>query len=94
MIIFNITPIVTEKSTLDSHRGAYHFKIPANIGKIQLKQTLKAMYGTEVASVNIVKLPLKKRMAGKKTVTRRKALKKAIVTFKGNATIDINAIKN
>jgi len=95
MTIFNIVPVVTEKSTLDSQRGAYHFYIPANINKIEAAKQLEKMYGAKVESVKVINVRSKKRTVGRsKVITRRRPKKKIIVTFADKKTIDINAIKN
>lgn len=94
MFTFNIVPVVTEKSTLDSQNGKYHFVVPSSANKIEVKKQLEKMYGEKVDSVNIIKVKPKTRIVGRgKEITKRKPRKKVIVTFEKGKTIDINAIK-
>lgn len=94
MITYDIVPVVTEKSTLASQEGKYHFYVPSNANKIEIKKQLEVMYGTKVDSVNTIPVKAKTRIVGRgKEITKRKSRKKVIVTFEGNKHIDINAIK-
>lgn len=91
---YDIVPVVTEKSTLASQEGKYHFYVPTKANKIEIKKQLEAMYGTKVDSVNVIPVKAKTRLVGRgREITRRKPKKKVIVTFVGNKHIDINAIK-
>lgn len=85
--------IVTEKSNQQSNEGHYHFRIPSSANKIQVKQDLEKLYGKKVETVRIVKVNPKTRNLGKRTMTKRKAYKKAIVTFVGKEKIEINNTK-
>jgi large subunit ribosomal protein L23 len=90
----NITPIVTEKSTLAAAEGKYHFNVSSNATKVQIKQTLEKMYGKKVAKVNAISVPKKTRLIGKaKPFVKRKATKKVIVTFLNKESVDINKTK-
>lgn len=91
MLELRITPIVTEKSTLAAQDGKYHFYIPFSATKVDVAREVKQIYGKEVASVNIISTRAKTRATGRgKVMTKRKAKKKAIVTFANKETIDIN----
>jgi len=85
--------IVTEKSNQQANEGHYHFRVATPTNKIQIKQDLEKLYGKKVATVRIVKVKPKTRNLGKKTMTKRKPYKKAIVTFVGKAKIEINNTK-
>ncbi|MDD9876896.1 MAG: 50S ribosomal protein L23 [Magnetovibrio sp.] len=93
MIELKIIPVVTEKSTLASQNGKHTFKVPANTNKVQIKQQLEKMYGKKVESVNIVNSRPKTRNLGRRTMVKRAPFKKAIVTFQGKESIDLNKIK-
>lgn len=87
-----ISPIVTEKTVAMSDRWV--FLVHPDATKTIIKQAIKDFYGVEVEKVNIVKTPLKSRIIGRgRSMTRRKAQKKAIVTLKGGKTLDFNAFK-
>jgi large subunit ribosomal protein L23 len=94
MLELAITPIVTEKSTLDAKHGKYHFFVPFNATKVDVAREVKSLYGKDVESVNIIMTREKARATGKgKVMVKRKEKKKAIVTFANKETIDINKTK-
>lgn len=89
-----ISPIITEKSTLAAALGKYHFNVNADTTKVQIKQEVEKMYGKKVASVKSMTVRKKVRQIGKaKTLTKRQAGKKVIVTFVNKESIDINKTK-
>jgi ribosomal protein L23 len=51
------------------------------------------MYGKKVESVRIINSRPKTRSLGRRTMTKRAPFKKAIVTFQGKESIDLNNIK-
>jgi len=72
----------------------YTFIVHPDASKTDIKAALKEFYGVEVKSVNIAKNPAKTRVVGRGNImTKRKPLKKAIVTLKDNAALDFNAFK-
>lgn len=89
-----IIPIITEKSTLAATHGQYHFNVNADATKVQIKQEVEKMYGKKVATVNAMTIRKKVRQIGKaKSLTKRQAGKKVIVTFLNKESIDINKTK-
>ena len=56
-------------------------------------ENVEKLYGKKVEAVRIVKVPSKERNLGKRTMTKRKSYKKAIVRFVGKAKIEINNTK-
>ncbi len=89
-----ITPIITEKSTLAASHGKYHFNVNAEATKVQIKQELEKMYGKKVSAVNAMVIRKKVRQIGKaRSLTKRQAGKKVIVTFANKESIDINKTK-
>ena len=94
MYDFSLIPVVTEKSTLESTEGKYHFVVPAGVTKIQVKQLAEKMYGKKVDKVTVMNTVAKKRTVGRgRVITKRKAKRKVIISFKNKETIDINKIK-
>jgi large subunit ribosomal protein L23 len=94
MLELLITPIVTEKSTLDAQNGKYHFYVPFNATKVDVAREVGFIYGKKVASVNMVSTREKTRTAGRKSpMVKRKAKKKAIVTFANKELIDLSKSK-
>jgi large subunit ribosomal protein L23 len=95
MLELAITPIVTEKSTLDAQNGKYHFYVPYNATKVDVAREISSIYGKEVKSVNIIRTREKTRTAGRRNpMVKRKAKKKAIVTFKSKEPITLNKKTN
>lgn len=88
-----ITPLITEKSTFESQEGKYHFYVPKNANKIEIKKQLEKMYGKKVQKVTISNSNAKLRLVGRsRTITKRPARKKAIVTFINKEHVDLNKI--
>jgi large subunit ribosomal protein L23 len=87
-----IQPIQTEKT--QSQSGKYTFLVHPKATKTQIKAAVLEFYGVEVLSVNMINLPEKMRIIGRGiTATKRKSLRKAVVTLAEGKTIDFNAIK-
>ena len=87
-----IQPIQTEKT--QSQGGKYTFLVHPKATKTDVKSAVKEFYGIEVLSVNMINLPPKTRTIGRGAVaTKRKSLRKAVVTLEKGKTIDFNAIK-
>jgi len=89
-----LSPVVTEKSTNAQASQKYIFMVHPDADKTQIVKAVKVAYGVEVKSVNIIPVLKKARLAGRgRTITKRKAGKKAIVTLKPKQSIDFNKIK-
>lgn len=87
-----VQPVQTEKT--QSQGGKYTFLVHPEANKTQIKEAVKKFYGVEVVKVNMINLPEKTKTIGRgKLATRRKALRKAVVTTEGGQAIDFNAIK-
>ena len=74
-------PHISEKATTLSESNQYTFEVLPNYNKQEIRKSVEGIYGVNVLSVNIIKIPAKKRRLGK-TEGFRKAYKKAIVTIK------------
>ena len=62
--------------------------------KMEIIKAIEEAYGVDFKSVNIVPVLRKARLAGRgRTITKRKAGKKAIVTLDAKQSIDFNKIK-
>lgn len=81
-------PHISEKATYLAESNQYTFKVAPNYNKHEIKNAVEGVYGVNVLSVNIIKIPAKKRRLGK-TQGFRKAFKKAIVTIKEGQKIEI-----
>lgn len=86
-----IRPITTEKSENSARDGKYVFIVRKGASKVDVRNAAEKLYGVPVIKVNITKNPPKARTVGRgRTISRRQELRKAIVSFKGKKTIDIN----
>ena len=81
-------PHISEKSTDLSAKNQYTFKVSPNYNKNEIKKSVEGIYGVDVLSVNIIKIPSKKRRLGK-TEGFKKAYKKAVVKIKEGQKIEI-----
>jgi len=89
-----IAPVVTEKSTNAQSKSKYTFRVNADASKIEIAKAVSKLYGVDVKSVNIIPVRKKERLVGRgKTMTKRLASKKAIVTIKAKQNIDFNKLK-
>ncbi|WP_138414234.1 50S ribosomal protein L23 [Sinomonas gamaensis] len=83
-----IAPVVSEKSYGLIDEGQYTFLVDPRSNKSEIKNAVEQIFAVKVASVNTAN------REGKRKRTRfgwgqRKATKRAIVTLKDGATIDI-----
>ena len=81
-------PHISEKASYLAEKDQYTFEISPNYNKNEVKNAVEGIYGVNVLSVNIIKIPQKKRRLGK-TQGFRKAYKKAIVKIKEGQKIEI-----
>ena len=81
-------PHISEKASDLSQVDQYIFEVSPNYNKHEIAKSVEGIYGVNVLSVNIVKIPAKKRRLGK-TEGFRKAYKKAIVKIKEGQKIEI-----
>ena len=81
-------PHISEKASYLSEKDQYTFEVSPSFNKTEIKNTVEGIYGVNVLSVNIIKIPAKKRRLGK-TQGFRKAYKKAVVKIKEGQKIEI-----
>ena len=81
-------PHISEKATYLSEKDQYVFTVSPNFNKTEIKNAVEGLYKVNVLSVNIIKIPAKKRRLGK-TEGFRKAYKKAVVKIKNGQKIEI-----
>jgi large subunit ribosomal protein L23 len=83
-----IKPLITEKATNLVSLNKYAFKVANNTNKVEVKKAIKALYGYEPVSVNIIT-----ERGGKVTYGRIKGRKsnwkKAIITLKAGDKLEI-----
>jgi len=81
-------PHISEKATYLAEKDQYTFKVYENVNKYEIKKAVEGIYGVDVLSVNMIKIPGKKRRLGK-TQGFKRGHKKAIVTIKSGQKIEI-----
>lgn len=85
-------PIITEKS---SHQNAklnqVSFEVADQATKAMIKEAVETIFEVKVRRVNTMVVPAKKKLAGasRRTVSRRKSYKKAVITLEPGETIEI-----
>jgi len=82
------TPQVTEKATALTGKNQYVFKVWPEANKVEIKKAVRDLYGVEVVSVKIIKVPRKRRRLGRISGWR-KGYKKAIVRVKEGQKIEV-----
>lgn len=83
-----IAPVITEKSMMDRSNNIYTFKVVKDATKDEIKSAIETAFNTQVKSVNTLVTKAKKRRVGKYP-GKTKTYKKAIVTLKDGASIDL-----
>ena len=82
-------PHLTEKSTNDNAaRNAYHFCVPVDANKIEIRNAVENLFKVQVAAVNTLRENGKSRRRGW-VAGKRPDWKKAMVTLQEGQTIDI-----
>lgn len=81
-------PHITEKATDLVKSNQYIFKVYPRTNKAEIKKAIEGLYGVDVVSVNIVKIPPKKRMVGK-IEGWSGGCKKAIIKIKEGQAIEV-----
>ena len=82
------TPHVTEKAADLAEKNQYVFKVWPRVNKTEIAKAIEDIYGVDVLSVRIIKVPRKQRRLGK-IQGWRKGYKKAIVKVKEGQKIEI-----
>jgi large subunit ribosomal protein L23 len=82
------TPQVTEKATDLVSQNQYVFKVWPRANKVETKKAIEGLYGVDVISVKMIKVPRKQRRLGR-IQGFRKGYKKAIVRIKEGQKIEV-----
>ncbi|KKU78262.1 MAG: 50S ribosomal protein L23 [Candidatus Peregrinibacteria bacterium GW2011_GWA2_47_7] len=89
-----IRPVLTEKSVHQEVNGKYTFEVHHDASKVDIKNALKALYGVHVDAVNVTHILAKNRLGkGRKSMEKRSAARRAIVTLKKGEKLDLNKAK-
>ena len=80
--------VITEKAADDSgRRNAYHFAVPTDANKIEIRKAVEKLFEVKVVAVNTLRMRGKWRRRGYTTGTT-KPWKKAMITLAEGYTID------
>ena len=82
-----LKPIITEDSIDRLPNGKYTFKVAKDATKVEIAKAVESLFGVEVAKVNTISVKGKEKRMGRYTGFRPD-WKKAIVTVKGDKTIE------
>lgn len=81
-------PHISEKATYLGDINKYIFKVYDSANKLEIKKSIEGIYKVNVLSVNVVKIPGKKRRIGR-IEGFKKGYTKAIVTIQEGQKIEI-----
>ena len=82
-------PVISEKATNDSMaRNAYHFRVPVDANKVEIRRAVERLFGVKVTGVNTLTVKSKWRRRGY-TAGQTQSWKKALVTLAGDDRIDV-----
>ena len=82
-----IKPIITERSMDALQSGKYTFKVDKNANKIEIADAVEKLFDVKVAKVNTLNCNGRTKRVGR-YVGKTADWKKAIVTVKGDKTIE------
>ena len=80
-------PLITEKNTVLQEQGKYAFEVAKNANKPLVKQAVEKAFKVTVNSVNVINVPGKTRLVGRRRV-QTSPWKKAVVTLKAGDKIE------
>ncbi|MFC1917497.1 50S ribosomal protein L23 [Chloroflexota bacterium] len=80
-------PLITEKNTVLQEQGKYAFEVAKNANKPLVKQAVEKAFKVKVNSVNVINMPGKTRLVGRRRV-QTSPWKKAVVTLKAGDKIE------
>ena len=82
-------PVVTEKGSTDqADRNAYHFRVPMDANKVEIRQAIERVFDVKVTGVNTTHVRGKSRRRGW-VAGQKPDWKKAMVTLGEGHTIDV-----
>ena len=82
-------PVITEKASDDTgKRNAYHFRVPVDANKVEIRKAVEELFDVKVLSVNTLRVNPKARRRGY-TIGKTPAWKKAMVQLADGQTIDV-----
>ncbi len=83
-----LQPVVSEKSTRLLRENKYVFKVPLEVGKIEIKKAVEEIFKVRVDKVRTMQVKGKPRKWRGRMVGKTSCYKKAIVKLKEGDTIE------
>ena len=83
-----VRPIISEKAAHLAQDGKYMFEVSPGSNKIDIKKSIRELYGADAISVNVMNVRGKQVRWGRH-FGKRKNWKRAIVTLKKGQSIDL-----
>ena len=80
-------PLITEKNAALQAQGKYAFEVAEEANKPQIKQAVEKAFTVKVTAVNVITVPGKMRMVGRRRVLTQ-SWKKAVVSLKPGDKIE------
>ena len=84
-----VQPHITEKASILAQDNRYLFKVFQSATKGQVAQAVKDVYGVDVKSVRMIRIPSKKVRLGRRREGIKKGYKKAIVQLQQDQKLEI-----
>ena len=82
-------PVITEKASDDTaKRNAYHFRVPLDANKVEIRRAVEKLFNVKVLGVNTATVRGKVRRRGYVAGTTQ-SWKRAMVTLAQGNTIDV-----
>lgn len=82
-------PIITEKGSGDTaSRNAFHFRVPVDANKVEIRQAVERVFKVKVKKVNTLRATVKARRRGYIAGTSQ-AWKRAMVVLEEGQIIDV-----
>ena len=81
-------PHISEKASNLGEKNMYVFKVRNGVNKMEIRKAVEGIYAVDILSVNVIKIPKKKRRIGR-TEGFKKGYMKAIVKVKEGQKIEI-----
>lgn len=72
-------PLTTEKTYGLRGENKYVFEVHPAASKIEVKRAVETLFEVDVAAVNVINVPEKRRRAGRRWIVSRPAKRKAVV---------------
>lgn len=82
-----LKPVITEDSMERLANGKYTFEVATDANKVEIAKAVEKLFDVQVAKVNTISVKGKQKRMGK-YLGYRPDRKKAIVTLKGDKTIE------